>query len=145
MDNLITVINTAILVSTAAVAWFTIRATKRKTLAEGTLAETSAAEAVTEAALKLLNPLTTRITALEAEIKRLTDEIKEMRKLEEYLQAEVYSRDKEIKKLTAEKAANAERIKHLKIEIVSAEGRIAHLEDVCKRAGINGDDLEEEL
>lgn len=141
MDNLATILNTIILFSTGAVAWFTIRATKRKTYAEGTLAEASAADTLTEAALKLLAPLTERITALEEEIQRLTKEITDMKKLEEFLQAEVHSRDKEIRKLTSEKFANAGRIKELKAEIDMAEERICHLEDVCKRAGINGDDI----
>lgn len=123
-------INMLIVASTAGVAFFTVKATKRKTVAEAALGELSAAEAVTDAALKLISPLTERIEALELEIARLTEKIGQMQKLEEYLQAEIYSRDKKIRSLENKRAALVK--------------RVTHLEEVCKRAGINGQDDEDE-
>lgn len=122
----VTAFNAAVLLATASVAWFTIRATRKKLVAEATLQDMRAAEGVTDAALKLIEPLTTRIEALEAEIKRLTEKIEKMSDFEEYLQGEIHARDKEIKRLTDQRA-----------KLVA---RVTHLEMVCKRAGINGDD-----
>lgn len=56
-------------------------------------------------------------------------EIREMKRLEEYLNAKVHERDKQIA--------------DLKDQLVKARERIRHLEMVCKRAGINGDILDE--
>lgn len=56
-------------------------------------------------------------------------EIREMKRLEEYLNAKVHERDKQIS--------------DLKDQLVKARERIRHLEMVCKRAGINGDILDE--
>lgn len=138
----IELIDALLLASTAGVAWFTIRATRRKTVAEAHLADSSAAEAVSQAALKLVEPLNKRIEVLEKEIKRLTNEISEMRKLEEYLQAEIHARDTQIKTLTAVRTSNATKIAQLTGALERARVRIRHLEELCKRAGLNGDEVE---
>ena len=128
-----TILNTLILLSTAFLAWYTVRATKKKLIAEAEHQDMDAAETVTDAALKLLKPLNARIEALETEIKKLTAKIEEMQKLEEYLQGEIHARDTQIKTLVRERAKNLSKIDLLK-------SRVEHLEMVCKRAGINGEE-----
>lgn len=62
------------------------------------------------------------------ELKSAMNEIREMKKVEEYLQGKIHEREKQIKTLNA--------------QLDSARRRIRHLELVCKRAGINGEDLD---
>jgi uncharacterized coiled-coil DUF342 family protein len=75
-----------------------------------------------------------RITALEKnlaetriELKQALIAIDEMKKIEEFLEAKVHEREKAILGLRKELAA--------------AQLRIKHLEEVCKRAGINGEEF----
>jgi len=75
-----------------------------------------------------------RITALEKDLGEARIELKqallaidEMKKIEEFLEAKVHEREKSIGAL--------------RIELAAAKLRIKHLEEVCKRAGINGKDI----
>lgn len=97
--------------------------------------ETIKSEVVDAGVLEQFRQLFEKIGALEVQVaaqKISLDmahtEIREMRKLEEYLQATIHQRESQIIEL--------------KEELVCARARIDHLELVCKRAGINGDDLE---
>lgn len=101
------------------VAVVTVRATRKKLLAEAANTDATAASSITDAALALVGPLGERIGNLEAEVKRLTEMIEEMSERE---------------------AALEEDVKEREIRLKAAYKRIAHLEDVCKRAGINGEE-----
>lgn len=75
-----------------------------------------------------------RIGKLEAlvgeyrvDLDRAYGEIRELKKLEEYLNAKVYDREK--------------RIAALESALEEAKKRIAHLEDVCQRAGISDGEI----
>lgn len=63
-------------------------------------------------------------------------ELAELQKVEEYLRARLHEKDKELLEVRAaadEKQATIDRLRE----------RVLHLEDVCRRAGINGDEVEE--
>lgn len=107
----------------------------RKTNVKSTTRSRELTESVDAGVLAQFKDLFERITLLESDLKaaRITiDELKaeviDMRKIEEFLQAKVHERDKEIGGLRA--------------ELTLARERIAHLEAVCRRAGINGDEFE---
>lgn len=96
------------------------------------LPERRRVETVDSGVLEQFRQLFTRIATLEvklsnaeASLETAICEIKEMRKLEEFLQAKVHDRDKQIQALTN--------------QLALARARIQHLEDVCRRAGINGE------
>lgn len=102
-----------------AITLITIKVTKRKIIAETSEREATAAEKIQQASIALLAPLTLqieangrKIDAQAAEIKQLRETIDAMEKTEYYLMAQIHDKDK----------------------------RIQHLEEVCKRAGINGED-----
>lgn len=102
--------------------------------------EASAADVIADAAKKLLEPLTEKVEKLEATNKRLEKEVAELRaKVEQYIkdevayQAELHSKDTEIRVL--------------KVELAEAKGernqlgqRVVHLEDVVKRAELDGEE-----
>ena len=80
--------------------------------------------------IKQFRELTDRITALELDLKETRgglseamQEIKELRKLEEYLEAQIHEKDKQIKSLIA--------------KLTAARKRISHLEDIIHAAGLN--------
>lgn len=144
-------IEISLLTITALVAALTIRATRRRTNAEAQGEETAAADVITDAALKLLAPMTARIDRLEKDLRRANkklDEalrrIEELQKVEEYLQARLHEKDSEIKCLEEDKEKNVSEIDRLREELASARVRISHLEEVCRRAGLNGDEDEQE-
>jgi len=97
--------------------------------------ETIKSEVIDAGVLEQFRQLFEKIGALEVQVaaqKISLDmahtEIREMRKLEEYLQATIHQRENQIGEL--------------KKELASARARIDHLELVCRQAGINGEDLE---
>lgn len=151
MDNLLTILNALILGATGLVALVSIRATKRKTNAEAAQGEATAADQLTATALKLLEPLQESIAKLEAKVEAQAAELAqtkldlaealrqlaEMQKVEEYLRGRLHEKDKEIASL---KKSHELDLKHKRQEIDGLRGRVLHLEEVCKRAGINGDD-----
>ncbi len=61
------------------------------------------------------------------DLDRAYDEIRELKKLEEYLNAKIYDREK--------------RIAALESALEEAQSRIQHLEDVCQRAGISDGEI----
>lgn len=67
-----------------------------------------------------------RVVALELRLGNALDKISDMEKTEAYLEGQVHDREK--------------RIAYLEGENLRLSVRVSHLEDVCKRAGINGDD-----
>ena len=69
-----------------------------------------------------------RVVTLELQLKSAINKIEVMEKSEAFLQGEVHAREKRI--LSLERA------------LIIAQDRIAHLELVCKKAGINGEDLD---
>ena len=88
-------------------------------------------EKVDAGVLAQFKELFERLVRVEAELEaatltiaQLSTEIKQMHKLEEFLQAKVHERDSEIKSLKA--------------ELSRARKRIEHLEQICRTAGING-------
>lgn len=112
---------------TALVAIFVTKKTSLQTLARE--------EKVDAGVLAQFKELFERLVRVEAELEaatltvdRLAKEIKEMHKLEEFLQAKIHEREGQIKAL--------------RTELVKARKRIEHLEQVCRRAGINGDSFE---
>jgi len=87
-----------------------------------------------------------KITTLEAEVaaqrvslEQARAEIKEMRKLEEFLQAKVHEREQQLKEV---KEQHDREVKNLRSQLKAARRRISHLEAVCRRAGINGEEIE---
>ena len=103
-----------------AITLITIKATKRRIVAETSEREASAAEKIQQASIALLAPLVLqieangrKIDAQAAEIKQLRETIDSMEKTEAYLMAQIHDKDK----------------------------RIIHLEAVLKRAGLNGSDV----
>ena len=70
-------------------------------------------------------------------------EIRELRKLEEYLQARLHEKNSEILKMQKERDKNREEITRLRSDLSVAQDRISHLEAVCQRAGINGEIIED--
>lgn len=133
MESLATLAQAFMLLATASVAVFTVRATRRKTTAEAKKEEVTAADLVTAAALKLLEPLQHRIESLEAEVKRLREEIGQYRRDEAAYQAELHQKDVHIEELRM-------KLFEARDERDELKERVAHLEDVCKRAGINGEE-----
>ncbi len=99
--------------ATAGVAVFTVRRQNRKTEAEAEREETSAAQAITDAAIGLLKPMQDRIAGLELEIKGLRKEVAEAARHEEFLQNIISAKDKEIDALRVELEVNKKRIDKL--------------------------------
>lgn len=139
MSEIITFVNAAVILIGAiggVVLWGT---NKRKGQAEAGESEASAAEVITEAAKKLIEPLSEKIDELERTNARLEEEVRELRtRVEQFArdevtyQAELHAKNVEIGVLQAELSEAREERDELR-------GRVTHLEDVCKRAGINGD------
>lgn len=107
---------------TALVALFVTRKSRTRTLSEK----------VDEGVLIQFRELFDRLVRVETDLKaakltidQLREEIGQMRKVEEFLEAKVHEREKQIASLKA--------------ALQSARNRIEHLEMVCRRAGINGD------
>ena len=80
------------------------------------------------------------LAAVQLELAQTREELRlalidlaEMQKVEEYLRARLHEKDKELLEMRAEAALK-------QAEIEKLRGRVKHLEDVCKRAGINGDE-----
>lgn len=112
---------------TALVAIFVTKKTSSATFARE--------ETVDAGVLAQFKELFERLVRVEAELEaatltitQLAAEIKAMHKLEEFLQAKIHEREGQIKSL--------------RTALSKAQKRIEHLEQVCRRAGINGD-LEE--
>ena len=149
MNEWVLAINGLFMAGTGALAWATIRTVRRKQTAEAKAGEAQAADLLTDTALKLVEPLKERIVLLEsrvsvqaAELEQAKEklakaiaQLEEMQKVEEYLRGRLHEKDKELREV---KAAATEKEQ----EIARLKARGAHLEEVCKRAGING---EEEL
>lgn len=120
-----------VIATTALIALFVTKKSK-------SLAVTSAVtrgEMVDAGVLAQFRELFDRLVQVEADLKaakltidQLRQEIGQMRKVEEFLEAKVHEREKQIDSL--------------KNELAKARKRIDHLEDVCRRAGINGEDIE---
>ena len=105
-------------------------------------------ETVDDSVLGRFQELLERITRLELDLaetkislQKALLELKELRKLEEYLQAKLHEKDAEIIKLRDEKSNNEREIRGLKAALARAEERIAHLEKACRDAGIDGEIL----
>lgn len=96
--------------ATASVAVLTVRRQNRKTQAEAEREETSAAQAITDAAIALLKPMQDRIASLEEQVRIMRVEISEAAKHEEFLQGIIHEKDKEIHELQAQLKANEARI-----------------------------------
>lgn len=77
-----------------------------------------------------------RLAATEERLAAAQLEITELRKLEEFLQARLHEKDKEVSLLVETRAT-------LRSELAQARARITHLEEVVARAGLNGDDMPE--
>ena len=95
----------------------------------------SVSEVVDDSVLGRFEELFDRIGILEidlAEAKRdlamALVEIRELRKLEEYLQARLHEKDAEVRSLRANKFRNEEQIKALRADLKAAQDRIAQLE-----------------
>lgn len=93
------------------VGWLTVKATRKKMEAEALQSDATAAGAVSEAAIALIAPLSQRIEDLEREVRSLRAALEEKNNVETELTE----------------------------QLTLARARILHLEDVCKRAGINGE------
>jgi len=68
-------------------------------------------------------------------------QLAEMKKVEEYLRARLHEKDKELLGIKQDHLAD---LASKRDEIDRLRQRVKHLEDVCKRAGINGDPIEED-
>ncbi len=138
MNEYLPLLNTVVLTLLGGGGVWLWRAEKRSKGATAELTENEAAEKIKELSLGLLEPLERKIDDLRAENERLTCEVEGLRKkLEQYIkdeavyQAELHAKDQRIKELESKLlAARSER--------VDLKSRVEHLEDVCKRAGING-------
>lgn len=135
----------------AATALIALFVTKRSSTRTTTATASHAVEEVVDdSVLGRFQELLDRITKLEVDLaaakKDLAEalrEIKELRRLEEYLQAKLHEKDAEVRKLEKSRAQNLAEIRRLKQALEEARGRIKHLEEVCHRAGLNGDEDEE--
>lgn len=130
--NVVHLIEAFAVLAAISVSIYTLGVSKRKTAAEATNAESTAAEKVTDAALLLLEPMKIRIESLENEVRELRLKVEQYIRDEVAYQAELHAKDN--------------RIEELRIKLFEARDerdalglRVEHLEDVCKRAGINGD------
>lgn len=106
--------------------------------AEAVLTNISAADMIKTMAIGLLEPLNTQIEEQKDQIDRLTTEVNQLRnKLQQYIkdevayQAELHQKNKEI-------ASLEQRLEEIGQKREQLESRILHLEEVCRRAGING-------
>jgi chromosome segregation ATPase len=63
-------------------------------------------------------------------------QLAEMQKVEEYLRGRLHEKDKEIAQLKKEQEVD---LKRKRLEIDRLRSRVQHLEEVCRRAGINGE------
>ena len=116
-----------IIAVTALVAIFITKKTSASTFARE--------EKVDAGVLAQFKELFERLVRVEAEleaatltVQRLAEEIKAMHKLEEFLQAKIHEREGQIT--------------GLRRELARAKKRIEHLEQVCRRAGINGGEFD---
>jgi chromosome segregation ATPase len=114
-DDILSLSAAVVIALVGAVAW-------RKSRSE----TKSSSEVVDGGVLAQFMELTNKVLKLQDEVAALRNqygeavkELGEMRKLEEYLRSESKKKDEIIEDL---------------------RGRVRHLEDVCRRAGINGDD-----
>lgn len=85
-----------------------------------------------------IGQLEVKVAQQAISLDRAHTEIREMRKLEEFLQAKIHERERAIVEL---KARHDKEVRSLRTQLDAARKRITHLEHVCRRAGINGDDL----
>ncbi len=139
METLISVLQAwvpVIVVLVTGGGWIAIRRLQRavaaKHEAEADDAKASAISRLQDAALKLVDPLANRIAELEQKVEELRADIHRYREDERLYQTMLEAKDRRIAELSKEVgAANAER--------VELRARVQHLEDVCRRAGINGE------
>lgn len=136
-----------VVATTALVALFVTKRSRSDTHTDTKAHEVS--EVVDDSVLGQFKELFDRISNLETELAttkvdlaRALAEIEKMRKLEEYLQAKLHEKDQEVRKLEAGRAKRDADIKRLRSELEAARKRIKHLEEVCHRAGLNGEDEE---
>ena len=121
---------------------------RQKTSTESTVKQVQRTEVVDADVLTQFTELIRRIDNLERdldearkELDQAIAEIHQLRQLETYLEAKVHEREKEVRLLREERVELLAEHVRLRVELAEAKERIAHLEAVCKRAGINGDDL----
>lgn len=106
------------------VVW--VKRTKSETSAESASTSASVTATIDSDVLGRFLVLTEEVTSLRVQLQAATErigklehDIQERTKLEEYLRGEIHARDEQIREL---------------------KGRVRHLEDVCRRAGINGEE-----
>ncbi|UCD24743.1 MAG: hypothetical protein JSW51_02160 [Gemmatimonadota bacterium] len=133
LENLIRVAEAFAILAAIGISVYTLGASKRKTAAEAADSESSAAERVTGAAVKLLQPMQNRIAHLESEVRELRLKVEQYIRDEVAYQAELHEKDTRIEALR-------QKLLDAREERDALRSRVEHLEDVCKRAGINGDD-----
>ena len=128
IDDMITLLSAV----TALVAVFAWKRTYNK--------ERSLSETVDAPVLDQFLKLTEKVTEIKLDLASARDEIAELREqISQYIrdeaayQAELHAKDVEIEELRAQLYAARD-------ERDSLGERVAHLEDVCRRAGINGDE-----
>lgn len=97
-------------------------------------------ETVDSDVLSRFEELFSRITMLEKDLAAAKigldtaqQEIKELHKLEEYLQAKLHEKDAQVAKLTTQRIKNEAEIKSLRASLVTANERIRHLEKILER------------
>lgn len=122
-DDLITLIVALVAIG----GLFVVRKSKSSTISEGHEIKENVDAGVLEQFRQLFERiavLETNLARAQVTIEEARAEIREMQKIEEVLQAKVWEREKQIEEL--------------KEQLAAARERIAHLEAVCRRAGING-------
>jgi len=114
------------------------RSERRLKTSQAELTEVDAVEKIQQLSLSLLQPLEVKILALEEQNQQLACEVKELReRLEQYIkdeaayQAELHEKQIEIRVLRVE-------LDEARYERDELAARVKHLEEVCRRAGING-------
>ena len=139
MTETIALINAVVAALLAGGGVYLWRAQKREKLAGAKQSEATAIDHIAEAARNLVAPLNARIDQLEATNSRLEREVAELRlKVEQYIrdevayQAELHSKNVEIRVLRAE-------LDEARSERDELKGRVVHLEEVVRRHGLNGD------
>lgn len=138
IDDIISLLGVAAVI----VGYFVVK--KTATRSDEKIKAHEVTEVVDGSVLGRFAELMERITALEkdlaetrVDLRLALDQIGELRKLEEYLQAKLHEKDAEIRALHSERTEMLAEHDKLRAMLDEANERICHLEDVCRSAGLN--------
>ncbi len=141
MDNWLTFINTLVIMAGSIGGIMLWRSEKRLKHSKADKTDAEAATLIKDASVDLLKPLTDMIAGLKGRIEALESQVKALKASIEKSTREEKRLNKIIENKNVELSALRATLESSRNEREALRTRVSHLEDVCRRAGINGKEV----